>query len=107
MKRKILAIALSLALLSSLFVFAMPVSAQEDEHKVKNKWDFSGTFTALTAWGDLAPTDTTWTYKIHIKEAMDGEVSRGSIHFATGDIDVIGNVRATKTNYAYWCQLGK
>lgn len=75
----------------------------KDSHKVRNKWDLSGTFVAHPGynWGGLAE-GATWTYSIHIKEAMDGQYSVGSIHFMTGDIDVVGHVKATKPDYEYW-----
>jgi hypothetical protein len=75
----------------------------KENHKVKNKWDLSGTFVAHPGynWGGLAE-GATWTYRIHIKEAMDGEASVGSIHFMTGDIDVVGHVEATARYYNYW-----
>lgn len=75
----------------------------KDSHKVKNKWDLSGTFVAYPGynWGGLAE-GATWTYRIHIKEAMDGQYSVGSIHFVTGDVDVVGNVKATQRPYPYW-----
>ena len=44
----------------------------------------------------------TWNYDIHIKEAMYGEYSVGSMTFWTGDIEVTGQVKATKRDYAYW-----
>lgn len=74
----------------------------KDSHKVKNKWDQSGDFVAHSGynWGGLAE-GATWTYKFHIKEAMWGEYSVGSIHFTSGDIDVVGNVKATKREYNY------
>jgi hypothetical protein len=75
----------------------------KDSHKVRNKWDLSGTFIAYPGynWGGLAE-GATWTYSIHIKEAMDGQFSVGSIHFMTGDIDVVGHVKATARDYNYW-----
>jgi hypothetical protein len=75
----------------------------KDSHRVKNKWDLSGEFVAHPGynWGGLAE-GATWTYGFHIKEAMYGEYSVGSIHFATGDIDVVCQVKATKRDYAYW-----
>ena len=75
----------------------------KDSHKVRNKWDLSGDFVAHPGynWAGLAE-GATWTYKIHIKEAMCGEYSVGSIHFTTGDIDVVGNVKATERLYDYW-----
>jgi hypothetical protein len=75
----------------------------KDGHKVRNKWDLSGDFVAHPGynWGGLAE-GATWTYRIHIKEAMDGNFSVGSIHFMTGDIDVVGHVEATRRDYPYW-----
>jgi hypothetical protein len=77
-------------------------NVEKDSHKVKNKWDLSGTFVAYPGynWGGLAE-GATWNYSVHIKEAMSGEYSVGSIHFWTGDIDVVGHVKATKENYGY------
>jgi hypothetical protein len=75
----------------------------KSDHKVRNKWDLSGSFVAHPGynWGGLAE-GATWTYGIHIKEAMSGDVSVGSMHFTTGEIDVVGQVKATKRPYAYW-----
>jgi len=74
--------------------------------QVLNKWDFEGTFEAHPTynWGGLAE-GATWDYSIHIKEAMSGEFSVGSIRLATVDntvdIEVIGIVEQTKTSYNY------
>lgn len=99
-----------------LLVAAVPVSAAlandcadhvdcdpRDSHKIRNKWDLEGTFLAHPGynWGGLAE-GATWTYSVHIKEAMDGNYSVGSIHFMTGDIDVVGHVDATQRYYDYW-----
>jgi hypothetical protein len=76
----------------------------KDSHKVKNKWDLSGTFVAHPGynWGGLAE-GATWSYSIHIKEAMNGDVSVGSIRFWTADgIEVVGHVEATDRYYNYW-----
>ena len=76
--------------------------------QIANKWDLEGTFEAHPGynWGGLAE-GATWEYSIHIKEAMSGEFSVGSIHFATtvdniGDIEVTGIVEQTKSDYDYW-----
>jgi hypothetical protein len=75
----------------------------KDDHKIRNKWDLEGNFVAYPGynWGGLAE-GATWEYSIHIKEAMNGDYSVGSIHFMTGDIDVVGHVKQTKRNYASW-----
>ena len=98
-KAILLAAAVSLLLVTVLPVLAAP----KLDHKVRNKWNLSGTFVAHPGynWGGLAE-EATWTYRIHIKEAMNGEYSVGSIHFMTGDIDVVGHVKATSRDYAYW-----
>lgn len=104
-------------LLMMAMPMAMPVVASADEtnpeeytyniiksaHKIKNKWDLSGSFVAHPGynWGGLAE-GATWSYSIHIKEAMDGQFSVGSIHFMTDDIDVVGHVKETKADYPYW-----
>lgn len=106
MKRKMLVVSMVVLMLA---VTASSVWAEDDynivkeSHKVRNKWDISGAFQGYPGynWGGLAPNDAIWTYKIHIKEAMNGDCSVGSIHLATGDIDVVGNVKATK-RYINW-----
>ena len=71
--------------------------------QIANKWDLKGTFVAHSGynWGGLAE-GATWEYSIHIKEAINGDFSAGTIHFSTGDINVIGIVEQTKSDYAYW-----
>jgi len=107
-KMMLFALVIALALVSTSVVWAEePVEFTEniknDAHKVKNKWDVSGTFVAHPGynWGGMAE-GATWAYHLHIKEAMNGDYSVGSIHFMTGDIDVVGHVKATKTPYPYW-----
>ncbi len=81
---------------------------ENDGHSIRYKWDLSGTFVAWKNydWGGLAQ-GATWTYRIHIKEAMDGDLSVGSIHFRTDKgIEVVGHVEATARDYAYWYQWG-
>lgn len=106
----LIVVCLPLALVAS--ACAAPVLAEgpefvdnvpKDSHKVRNKWDMSGEFTAHPGynWGGMAE-GALWTYRLHIKEAMNGDYSVGSIHFMTGDIDVVGHVEATKSPYAYW-----
>jgi len=70
---------------------------------ILNKWDLKGTFVAFPGynWGGLAE-GATWDYSIHIKETMNGDFSVGTIHFTSGDINVIGIVEQTKSDYAYW-----
>ncbi|MFX1535404.1 MAG: hypothetical protein ACFFDI_14355 [Promethearchaeota archaeon] len=82
----------------------MPVMAKsEGNSKIRNKWDLSGDFVAHPGYNWAGQAEgATWTYQIHIKEAMYGDDSVGSIHFMTGDIDVVGHVEATKRDYAYW-----
>jgi hypothetical protein len=76
---------------------------KNDDHKVRNKWDLKGSFVASPGynWGGLAE-GATWEYSIHIKEAMNGDYSVGSIRFTTGDIEVIAHVKQTKSDYLYW-----
>lgn len=72
----------------------------KDAHKIRNKWNLTGDFVAHSGynWGGGAE-GATWVYSIHIKEAMSGEFSVGSIHFMTGDIDVVGQVKQTARSY--------
>ena len=76
---------------------------KNDDHKVRNKWDLKGNFVANPGynWGGLAE-GANWEYSIHIKEAMNGDYSVGSIRFTTGDIEVVGQVKQTRRDYAYW-----
>lgn len=69
---------------------------------IDDKWNLSGTFVAHPGynWGGLAE-GATWNYKLSIKQALDQDNSVGSIHFSTGDIDVVGQVKATKENYFF------
>ena len=70
--------------------------------QILNKWDLEGTFEAYPGynWGGLAE-GAIWEYSIHIKEAMNGKFSVGSINFNTGNINVIGIVEQTKKGYNY------
>lgn len=97
-KAILLAAAVSLLLVTVLPVLAAP----KDDHKVRNKWNLSGTLVAHPGynWGGLAE-GATWTYRIRIKEAMNGEYSVGSIHFMTGDVDVVGHVKATSRDVSW------
>jgi len=111
--RKLVLLGLTIALMVALLVPAVAAAIEvdpeytydvsKDSHKVKWKWDLSGEFVAHPGynWGGLAE-GATWTYQFHIKEAMWGEYSVGSIHFTTGEIDVVGQVKATKPAYDYW-----
>lgn len=74
----------------------------QDSHKVRNKWDLTGTFVSIRPWGNIILVGSTWNYEVHIKEAMDGEKSVGVVKFMSGDVVVTGHVKATKTNYPYW-----
>ena len=78
----------------------IPITPQ----KIANKWDLKGSFVAYPTydWGGLLAEGATWEYSIHIKEAMNGDFSVGSIYFTTGDIEVNGIVEQTKSDYAYW-----
>ena len=73
-------------------------------HKIKNKWDLKGSFKVYDGynWDGLVPEGATWEYSIHIKEAINGDFSVGSIRFTSGDIEVIGHVKQTKSDYRYW-----
>ena len=75
----------------------------DNGHKIRNKWDLKGNFVAYPGynWGGHAE-GATWEYSIHIKEAISGEFSVGSIRFTTGDIEVVGQVKQTKRDYAHW-----
>jgi hypothetical protein len=101
-KKFFLCLVMMLTLVSSTSP-AFAKGSANGSHQIKNKWDLSGSFAAHPSynWGGLAE-GATWNYSIHIKEATNGDYSAGSIHFWTGDIDVVGKVKATQRNYAYW-----
>jgi len=73
----------------------------KEDHKIKNKWDINGSFVAHEGynWGGFLEEGATWDYSIHIKEAKNGDVSVGSIRFTSGDVEVIGHVKAAKYPY--------
>lgn len=112
MKKKTLFLTLIVCLLFSLITsvaFADPDyvdSIVKDSHKIRNKWDLSGTYIAHLGynWGGMAE-GASWTFNLHIKEAMDGRVSKGTIHFYTmvdgTEIDVVGHVKETKRDYMW------
>lgn len=112
MKRFIL-IALVVAL--SLVAIVSVVQAEDpeyvdnipkDSHKIKNKWDLSGTFVNHPGYNWGLGENQTWTYDIHIKEAMYGEYSKGVIHLTTlfegTEVDLVAHVDATKRAYGHW-----
>ena len=81
------------------------------DHKIRNKWDLKGSFIVNRTsykWGEI-PDYQTWNYEIHIKEAMHGDFSVGTIYFWTeysGEIvEVTGHVKRTKQDYNYWWYL--
>lgn len=92
----------SLAYAVDEFTYDVP----QDSHKVRNKYDFIGTFVSSRPWGSVIPSGSTWNYEVHIKEAMNGERSVGVVKFMSGSVEVIGHVKATKTNYEYWNYSG-
>ena len=80
-----------------------PKDKGQESHRIENKWDLSGSFVALKGynWGGLAEA-ATWHYQFHIKEAVDGSYSVGSIRFWTDTgIEVTGHVEVTARNYPY------
>jgi len=72
--------------------------------QILNKWNLEGTFEAHPGYNWGLADGATWNYSIHIKEAMNGDFSVGSIYFTTGDIEVTGIVEQTKSDYAYWSE---
>lgn len=109
--KKVTSILLLISLLMVGVSFAPITSAEEEytynvvksDHKVRNKWDLSGIFIAHPGynWGGLKE-GATWEYSIHIKEAMNGDYSVGSIRFTSGDVEVVGHVKQTQADYNYW-----
>jgi len=87
-----------------MLVMSLGVLAVESDHKILNKWGLSGSFEAHSGynWGGLLEEGATWNYSIQIKEAMSGDYSVGSIRFTSGDVEVIGHVKQTKSDYKYW-----
>lgn len=92
---------------------AMAADPKPKDSRIKQKWDMEGTFTSTRTWApsaaawDFVPVGTTWNYSIHVKQAVDGSASAGSVHVWTTKPDgtpvgVVGHVEAVKTNYTYW-----
>jgi len=72
----------------------------KEDHKIRNKWDLNGSFVAHPGYNWCGLKEgATWDYSIHIKEAKNGDVSVGSIRFTSGDVEVIGHVKAAKYPY--------
>lgn len=109
MKQKIFSLIILIALLISTTstVFAEDGiyvdEIQQDSHKIRSKWDFSGTQIAFR--GGPTPVGTEWYYEVHIKEAMYGPYSKGVITFSAGNYEIIAHVEDVKTNYAYWASV--
>lgn len=99
--KKAVVIAVALSLLLALV--GSVATAKSPDHKIVRKFDLNGYFVAHPGynWGGLKE-GATWHYSIHIKEALNGEYSVGSIHFDSGDVSVTGRVEATKSPYDYW-----
>ena len=67
-------------------------------HKIRNKWDLYGSFVGDVEYEwDEVPLTTPWTYKIHVKEALDGDASTGTIHLINkgAKINIVGHVENT------------
>lgn len=111
--RKLCALVLVIAMAMAILGVAAPAMAEDEytdniiksDHKVLKKWDFTGEFSMYPGynWGGL-PADTTWTYQIHAKEAVDKLKSAGMVKFVSstgaefvGQVDVIDS-----DGYAYW-----
>lgn len=73
----------------------------KDSHKIKNKWDAIGTYISDRDLSS-ALVGRTWTYEIHIKQAMYGPYSKGVILLTSGDDVITAHVEDVKENYSYW-----
>ncbi len=84
----LLALILVFTTASTVFADEYVDDIPNDAHKIRNKWDAVGTFTS----GRDLPTSTvgsSWTYEIHIKEAMYSPYSKGVITFESGSISLL------------------
>ncbi|MEN8251812.1 MAG: hypothetical protein ABFS32_23025 [Bacteroidota bacterium] len=88
-------------LLTTSIVFADEFvdDVPKDSHKIRTKWNLQGSFLSQR---DPEFVGQNWIYNIQIKEAMDGEYSKGVIEFTSADSVITAHVEATKTNYLYW-----
>ncbi|MBA7492128.1 hypothetical protein ES702_02677 [subsurface metagenome] len=98
--KKAVVIAVAVSLLLGLVGSA---AVAQSDRAIARKYDLEGSFFGLGTynWPGAEP-GALWNYSIHIKEALDGGYSVGSIHFFTGNISVVGIVKATKFDYDYW-----
>lgn len=105
MKKLVISLILMVGILLST---ASPVFAEDgyvddipnSSHKIMNKWDATGSFTSLR--DNVSSVGTTWTYEIHVKQAMYGPYSKGVIEFVSGDKVITAHVTDVKEDYAYW-----
>lgn len=83
---------------------------EKDSHKIVTKHDHSGTFTGHHGaynWGGFSSAETVWTFKVHAKQAMLQELSKGTVHFYGENpdgsyVDVVGQVKYADVDYPYW-----
>lgn len=87
---------------SEILVLGASENATPSEKAVDNKWDLSGTFISSRSWGVLIPSGSAWSYDVHIKQAIQDDSSVGVVKFSSGDVIVVGQVKAVKEDYKYW-----
>lgn len=83
---------------------------EKSSHKIVTKHDHSGAFTGNYGaynWGGFSSAGTEWTFKIHAKEAVTKELSKGTVHFYGQNLDltevnVVGQVEYAHVAYPYW-----
>ncbi|MBN1184967.1 MAG: hypothetical protein JXB49_21965 [Bacteroidales bacterium] len=99
-------------LLALIFVFTTVSTVLADEyiddipndaHKVKNKWDVVGSYTSDRDFGQAGRT---WSYEIHIKQAMYGPYSKGVVTLTSGDDVITAHIEDFKEDYHYWTRTG-
>ena len=97
-----------------IVIFAVSITLPlyaDSNNKIDDKFDLSGTYQNLSSsyvWGDV-PTDAMWDYSIHVKVAKDKTKSKGTIHFSTDGVEIVGHVEDVKYGYNYsgWASYGE
>lgn len=94
-----------------IFSFTITSPLFADDNKIDDKFDLAGTYQNISsdyAWGDV-PGNAMWNYNIHVKVAKDTTKSKGTVHFSTDGVEVVGHVEDVKYGYDYsgWASYGQ
>lgn len=95
---------LILVVIVMVFLVLAPTAvgaSDKSDHKIKAKYDGVGTLISVYPWDGKYDA---WEYNFHIKEAVDGEYSVGSIWFKSASGDKVTG-RVTRTDSFSWSDL--